>query len=99
MPTYEVDDLIRATGTVTRRIKIVDTANAKDGTIDILVEERMKPIGLNWTVDISIDWKLAFRSNQRTTCTLVSKMQRGECKGVWGRWDGVKQFCSRPGFY
>lgn len=27
----------------------------------------------------------------------ISKLQPELCKGcIWGRWDGVKQFCGRP---
>lgn len=79
MPKYEAYELIRGLQEQLLAGSRVDAAIAKDGIIDIRVEERIKPIGLNWTVDISTDWKLAFRSNQRATCTLVSKMQPGQC--------------------
>ncbi|QLG39383.1 hypothetical protein HW560_15650 [Paenibacillus sp. E222] len=56
MPEYKASELIGATGSVTRRIDIVDAKQAADGTIQIRVEDSMG--NAYWTEldgDISID--------------------------------------------
>lgn len=38
-----------------------------------------------------------FMANKKKVIHIKEPRQPKKCKGcVWGRWDGVKQFCSRP---